>query len=80
MLHKQCDEWLHFHHMITVLVCFFVWGSDARSTHTLERLRAVLQAKADDRDGLFFDWFAYFENNYIRFKIKNSTVPCICAW
>lgn len=42
---------------------FFVWGSDARSTHTLERLRAVLQAKTDDMDGLFFDCFVYFENN-----------------
>lgn len=65
--------------MITVLVCFYVWGSDAKSTYTLERLREVLQAKTDDRDELFFDWFAYFENNYLRFKIKNSTVPCMCV-
>lgn len=55
MLHRQCDEWLRVHQMITVLVCFYVWGPDAKSTHTLERLREVLQAKTDDRDGLFFD-------------------------
>lgn len=53
---------------------FFVWGSDARSTHTLERLRAVLQAKTDDRDGLFFDWFAYFKSNYRRIQLFHLCV------
>lgn len=56
---------------------FSVWGSNARSAHTLKRLRGVLQAKTNDRDGLVFDLFSYVENNYIRFKMKNSSVPCM---
>lgn len=58
--------------MITVLVYFS--GAPMPGQHTLQRLRTA-PAKSNASDKLHL--FAYVEHNCIRFKMKNSTVPCI---
>lgn len=65
--------------MITVLVCCFFSGGPMPGHHIpLKGSKGPLQAKSNARDRIVFHLLAYLEHNCIRFKMRNSTVPCTC--